>query len=387
MSMGAVLSAVRAAGRQQLSASIVAARQVSASHVLRIDGYSRISKILATGQATRSGTFSVGGHDWHILHYPNGCFEQHKGSLSFFLEHASHAKTGDTTAKVELSILDHASKPSHTQTKADYRFSNATSLNWGWRDFIKHEDLDVEKHLKDDCLTILCDVTVTVLDTEDHSEAAAPEPTVVEPPFGMRGQLAEFIWNKKEVDVHIEVGGETLPAHRRILEAASPVFKAHLSLASATTGRGGGCNSNTALLRVDDMDAEVFKALLQFIYLDSPPRPLEKTMAERLLVAADRYELEKLKLICEAALLQHVDLSSVAAALALAERHHCSVLRTACVQFLSSPGNLEAFMASGDFAQLKTGCPSALLPVGAPREEDDASRERHVYHAQDIPCM
>nr|XP_020157722.1 BTB/POZ and MATH domain-containing protein 3-like [Aegilops tauschii subsp. strangulata] len=184
--MAAVLSAVRAAGRQQLSASIVAARQVSASHVLRIDGYSRISKILAIGQATRSGTFSVGGHDWHILHYPNGCFEQHKASLSF-LEHASHAKTGDTTAKVELSILDHASKPSHTQTKADYRFSNATSLNWGWRDFIKHEDLDAEKHLKDDCLTILCDVTVTGLRTEDHVEAAAPEPTVVEPPFGMRG--------------------------------------------------------------------------------------------------------------------------------------------------------------------------------------------------------
>ncbi|XP_037462499.1 BTB/POZ and MATH domain-containing protein 1-like [Triticum dicoccoides] len=260
-----------------------------------------------------------------------------------------------------ISFSHHASKPSHTQTKADYRFSNATSLNSGWRDFTKHEDLDAEKHLKDDCLTILCDVTVTGLDTEDHVEAAAPEPTVVEPPFGMRGQLAEFIWNKKEVDVQIDVGGETLPAHRRILEAASPVFKAHLTLASATTGGGGGCN--TALLRVDDMDAEVFKALLQFIYLDSPPRPLEKTMAERLLVAADRYELEKLKLICEAALLRHVDRSSVAAALALAERHHCSVLMTACVQFLSSPGNLEAFMASGGFAQLKTGCPSALLEL------------------------
>ncbi|XP_044444805.1 BTB/POZ and MATH domain-containing protein 2-like [Triticum aestivum] len=324
-------SALRGAGRRQLYTSTIASR-ASGACVFQIKDYTDIKRILGVGQDTTSDDFYVGDYRFRILCCPNGSSEMYEGYVSVFLEylsHASHAKTGDTMAKVELSILDQASKPSHTQTKADYRFSNATSLNWGWRDFIKHEDLDEEKHLKDDCLTILCDVTVTALGIEDHVEAAAPEPTVVEPPFGMRGLLAEFIWNKKEVDVQ--------------------------------SGGGGGCN--TALLRVDDMDAEVFKALLQFIYLDSPPRPLEKTMAERLLVAADRYELEKLKLICEAALLRHVDLSSVAAALALAERHHCSVLRTACVQFLSSPGNLEAFMASGGFEQLKTGCPSALLEL------------------------
>ncbi|XP_073359121.1 BTB/POZ and MATH domain-containing protein 2-like [Aegilops tauschii subsp. strangulata] len=215
------------------------------------------------------------------------------------------------------------------------------------------QDLDAEKHLKDGRLTVLCDVTVTGLRTEDHVEAAAPEPTDVEPPFGMRGG------NEKEVDVQIEVGGETLPAHRRILEAASPIFKADLSLASATAGD----TSSTALLRVDDMDAEVLKAVLQFIYMGSPPLPLEKTMAERLLVAADRYGLEKLKPICEEALCRHVDMSSVAATLALAERHHCSVLRAACMQFLASPGNLQAFMATDGFEQLRTGCPTALLDL------------------------
>lgn len=206
---------------------------------------------------------------------------EHKGSLSFFLEHASHAKTGDTTAKVELNIL-HASKPWYAQTKADYRFSSATSLNWGWRAFIKHEDLDAEKHLKDDCLTVLCDVTVTGPYTDDHIEVAVPQPpeprSVVSPapPFDLRGQLGEAIWNKEEVDLEIEVGGETFPAHRWVLEARSPVFKKDLSIASATTG-----DSNRTALRwhVNDMDAEVFKDLLQFIYTDSPP-PLEaSTMA------------------------------------------------------------------------------------------------------------
>ena len=132
-----------------------------------------------------------------------------------------------------------------------------------------------------------------------------------------------------------------------------------LSLASTATG--------TAELRVDDMDADVFKALLQFIYTDSPPLLDSATAAERMLVAADRYELDKLKLICEEELCRHVDGSSVAATLALAERYHCSMLRTACLQFLSSPGNLEAFVAAGGFAQLKTGCPSGLVEFVANR--------------------
>jgi hypothetical protein len=63
---------------------------------------------------------------------------------------------------------------------SDYRFTKG-GLNWGVRDFIKHDDLDKEKHLKDDCLIILCDVTVTEPTTEDHIEVPLPESKVVEP--------------------------------------------------------------------------------------------------------------------------------------------------------------------------------------------------------------
>jgi speckle-type POZ protein len=158
--------------------------------------------------------------------------------------------------------------------------------------------------------------------------------------------------------VKIKVGGETFPAHRWVLEARSPVLKADLSLAPMADG-------TTAELRVDDMDAEVFKTLLRFMYTDSPPLLEAAPAAERLLVAADRYQLEKLKNICEEALCQHIDMSSVAATLALAERHHCSVLTAACMQFFSFR-NLEAFVAADGFKQLKTaGCPSHLFDLVA----------------------
>ncbi|XP_051201610.1 BTB/POZ and MATH domain-containing protein 2-like [Lolium perenne] len=364
MSVSAFLSTLRGAGRQHLTASTITAT-ATCSHLLRINEYTSISKKMANGQSIRSGTFRVGGHDWRLLCYPNGCLKAHEGSVSLFLEHASHEDTGDTTAKFEMSILpDVNSKPIRSRSLAEYNFTE-NGLNWGWRDFIKHADLDKEKHLRDDCLTVLCDVTVTDPHTADHhvevEAAAPPESTLVAgpaPPFDLRGQLEEAIWNKQQVDVKIEVGGETFPAHRWMLEARSPVLKADLLLAS-TTGDGA------TLLRVNDMDAQVFKAMLQFIYTDSPPALESATVAERMLVAADRYELEELKLICEEVLSRHVDMGSVADTLALAERHHCSLLRTACIKFLTSPGNFEAFVATDGFAQLKRDCPSAVSDLVA----------------------
>src|SRR6266540_1811677 len=55
-------------------------------------------------------------------------------------------------------------------------------------------------------------------------------------------------------------------------------------------------------IRVDDMEAPVFKALLCFVYTDSLPETTkeeEDVMYHHLLVAADRYDLGRLKLICE----------------------------------------------------------------------------------------
>jgi speckle-type POZ protein len=148
-----------------------------------------------------------------------------------------------------------------------------------------------------------------------------------------------------------------------MLEARSPVFKEDLSLAFATGGK------RTAELQIEDMDVEVVRTLIEFIYKNRLPekkRLLETAaMAERLLVAADRYMLEKLKRICEEAMCKHIGMSSVADTLALAERHGCPVLKEACMQFISSPGNLVAVVATDGFEQLKTGCPPALVDLMA----------------------
>jgi hypothetical protein len=89
---------------------------------------------------------------------------------------------GDAMAKAEMSILpDVTSDPTHNKTIVDRRFTKGV-LSRGWYNFITHEVIDKEKrHLKDDCLTILCDVTVTEPSTADHIEDPMPEDKAIEP--------------------------------------------------------------------------------------------------------------------------------------------------------------------------------------------------------------
>ncbi|WVZ50348.1 hypothetical protein U9M48_001607 [Paspalum notatum var. saurae] len=80
-------------------------------------------------------------------------------------------------------------------------------------------------------------------------------------------------------------------------------------------------------------------------------------MSQHLLVAADRYNLERLKLICEDNLCKYVQMSTVGTILTLAEQHGFYGLRKACLQFLMSGNNLKAAIQTDGFDYLANSCP------------------------------
>ena len=88
-------------------------------------------------------------------------------------------------------------------------------------------------------------------------------------------------------------------------------------------------------------------------------------MAGHLLVAADKYNIERLKLICEERLCNLIDCDIVATSLALAEQHGFHRIKEACFEFLTSPSNLEAMVACDGYEHLKNSCPSVLKELAA----------------------
>ncbi|EEC66994.1 hypothetical protein OsI_33692 [Oryza sativa Indica Group] len=106
-------------------------------------------------------------------------------------------------------------------------------------------------------------------------------------------------------------------------------------------------------VHIEDIEPRVFKVLLRFMYTDSLPEMEEEdVMCQHLLVAADRYNLERLKLICEEKLCRHISVGTVWNILPLADQHHCDGLTKACFDFLGSLANLSAVVASDGFKHL-----------------------------------
>ncbi|KAJ1295545.1 hypothetical protein BS78_01G232600 [Paspalum vaginatum] len=176
------------------------------------------------------------------------------------------------------------------------------------------------------------------------------------PPSDLHQHLGGLLLTEKGADVVFDVGGQTFAAHRCVLAARSPVFSAELFGTMMESDPAG-------VVHVQDMEAQVFKALLYFVYTDSLPKTEkadeeDDVMSQHLLVAADRYNLERVKLICQEKLCGFIDVGTVATILTLAEQHHCHGLKKACFNFLSSSANLRTVMATEGFKHLSRSCPA-----------------------------
>ncbi|CAL4916786.1 unnamed protein product [Urochloa decumbens] len=202
----------------------------------------------------------------------------------------------------------------------------------------------------------MCDV---IIPGELHiEERATASPFVVVPPSDMHKHFGDFLAAKDGVDVTFQVASKTFRAHTHILAAWSPVFEAELLGAMRQGTAAGDC------IRIDDLLPEVFMVLLHFIYNGSVPemevQEEEAMMAQHLLEAADRYDMQRLKLICEEKLCSHLELRMAATILVLSVQHNCQGLKEACIEFLKSSDVLEAFMATDGFEHLTKSCPAAL---------------------------
>ncbi|GJN05394.1 hypothetical protein PR202_ga23015 [Eleusine coracana subsp. coracana] len=145
----------------------------------------------------------------------------------------------------------------------------------------------------------------------------------------------------------------------------SPVFKAELY----GPMMGNTADSERQDITVEDMEPDVFKALLTYIYTDSLPSmdDLEgadkEEMVKHLLVAADRYGMERMKLECESVLCESLDVDRVAATLALADQHHCNGLKDVCIEFMNSSNRMDDVVATQGYKDLKRSCPAVVIDV------------------------
>uniref|UniRef100_K3YL21 BTB domain-containing protein n=1 Tax=Setaria italica TaxID=4555 RepID=K3YL21_SETIT len=275
------------------------------------------NKHLEAGHAIFSDPFSAGGHMWRISCFPRGINSVYdKGEyLSVFVEVVSKPWVSGVSAVFEVFLMDKNGEPSVT-----------------------------EGHIR-----IVCGIMVV----NDRS--------IPVPPSDIVEHLCNMLDSTDGADVSFIVDSETFHAHRAVLAARSPVFRAELlgSMAEATAPS----------ITLHDIAPATFKLMLRFMYTDTFPVDGEllgdcpTEMIRHLLAAADRYALDRLKLMCAQKLWDNVSVNTVAATLACAEMYNCLELKIKCIDFFAMEKNFRKAVLTDGFVQLVQQFPFIIVEL------------------------
>ncbi|XP_038561599.1 speckle-type POZ protein isoform X4 [Micropterus salmoides] len=278
------------------------------------------------GEVIKSSTFSSGANDklkWCLRVNPKGLDEESKDYLSLYLLLVSCPKS-EVRAKFKFSILNSKGEETKAmESQRAYRF--VQGKDWGFKKFIRRDFLLDEANglLPDDKLTLFCEVSV-VQDSVNISGQNTMNMVRV-PDCRLAEELGDLWENSRFTDCSLCVTGQKFQAHKAILAARSPVFSAMFEHEME--------ESKKNRVEINDVEPDVFKEMMCFIYTGKAPN-LDK-MADDLLAAADKYALERLKVMCEDALCTSLSVENAAEILILADLHSADQLKTQAVDFIN----------------------------------------------------
>lgn len=321
----------------------------TATHNFEVTRFSLLDG-MGTGKCVTSSIFRVGGRGWNISLYPDGWKEDTTAYISVFLYLVDGAT--DVRAKCVLSLVDNHGQVSE-QGEVSHTFQELDSY-WGYSQFVEKSKLN-KLLCQDDSFTIRCVLTVIMEPkSEDLSIMKVPE-------SDMHRHFERMFQDGKGTDVTFSVDGQLFRAHRYVLAARSPVFDAEFF--------GPMRQDAIEHVQIDEMETFIFESLLHFIYTDritlGNVQSADKNVAmQHLLVAADRYGLERLKTMCEAELCNDIDLWTVGTTLVLAEQHNCLHLKDACITFVASKDVLGSVLKTDGFNKhFMESCPLVMKDI------------------------
>ncbi len=163
--------------------------------------------------------------------------------------------------------------------------------------FSKKEIIESNCQQPDGSLTFNCKI-LTHMKKDSTSSSADPSVFTVDCSRGLSTHLDGLFNNMQFSDVNFNIGGRDFPAHKSILATRSEVFAAMFQHPMK--------EQSTNQIKIEDIEPEVFKELLRFIYTGRLSITSMETMATRLFIAADKYLLEELKMKCENYLVHHM---------------------------------------------------------------------------------
>ena len=141
------------------------------------------------------------------------------------------------------------------------------------------------------------------------------------------GQFANLLESQIMADVKFIVKDKEMAAHAAILASASPVMAAMFEPGKFKEGQ-------SRTVEVTDIEPNVFQQLLRFVYTGNAPLMKEDSVAEQLLIAANKYQMDKMKAECEDTLIDKITLDNAVRFLVTAHLYLAPNLKEASMKCL-----------------------------------------------------
>ena len=278
---------------------------------------------------------------WRLLLYPKGLNSKFEGFMSLFVicESTRYIITS-VPPNIECTIRRDYESPTVNSHNQSYVSCEKRDNCWGFPQFISNDALHRPRthrdhHYNHRITSESCTYAITC--KVDSIGFILPHTNCQ-----LHYDIGKLLETQKFSDVKLNSNEEIFNAHKTILAARSPVFEAMFENEMLEKTEG--------LVTIVDVSNEVLKEILQYIYTGKEPN-FEKTDVFGLVSAADKYQLDELKIMCARYLWNNLTSENVSDILILADAHHATELKAQAIKFIN--GHTKEVFATDSYTILR----------------------------------
>jgi speckle-type POZ protein len=257
----------------------------------------------------QSSEFSIGDTKWFVRVFPRN-IEDNIEYISVFL-YLTESQRYVNEVQYKLSTIDNKNLLIYTKDVGLKKY-NVGGVGWGYPKYIRRdrlsEDLMPNRRLKlrFDINLFDCDLYPENRITYDY--------------------LQKMVNEKKYSDSVFIVDNKEFFAHKSILSVRSKVFEAMFA--------NDMIESHSNQYIIDDIESDVFEELLTFIYTGNSPKT--QTMVEKILAAAEKYEILEIKDFCANIIFKDIKNENAIQSLTIADKYKATKLFDKIIEFIAN---------------------------------------------------
>jgi speckle-type POZ protein len=254
----------------------------------------------------KSSKFSIGDTKWYVKVFPH-YMKDNIEYISVFM-YLCKSKRYQNEAIYKVSIINNKNQLSNTLTTNLHKFL-VKSQGYGYHKCIRRERL-TEDLLPNNQLKLRFEIDLFDCDLKFENRFTY--------------DLQKLVNNKKYSDFVFIIDNKEFFVHKSILSVRSKVFEAMFA---------NGIESQSNRCTIHDIESEVFEELLTFIYTGNAPKA--QTMIEKLLAAAEKYEILEIKDFCAIIIFKDIKNENAIQSLIIADKYNVLKLLDKIIEFIA----------------------------------------------------